>query len=548
MTSQISVAKPRQRGEGCNSSFFFCGTNLIQPTTGSWCERSDSWSYPWGFFSQHILANKISIWITICSNFLASLVLHVSTWPGISKVCRGSSCTGAIYCLFYFKSEVIPRQFSSSSSLTILTSDIYRVGVSSGDHQEAGVTDKLSGSLRCRARKKLMQNIQTLVISDLSPLKTIVNDTRKSISTPQLFRGNSCWPILSSLINLSGSLCGVTFRSFSSWPDLTYLCTSGWNTEVPLKHGSGPWFLMIVELGDFRGWPWISKPKTWMWPSSSGHEIRELLLEKDMNETYAKLQDYKNTEQTLPLHVLEKYKFTVWNGSFKSWKSTLHDTRRPSSHWLGWGTESLCCGEPLMQIILRMETLEMRKVLNMYVVDILWKYFFGKHNKCKQKNANMTLIVLLSPMANIAFFRMSNIFFRPGNLSWWKISWSLALQLGPWSWGRIAKNRLVCRCDENTVFGNTRKRFSSFSPKNFKKLIYHLFLLKVRSSFIGIIFDTCPSKKKNRQPGTSWSPRSGLWGSWRSAGFPAATWLVATWNATLMFFVCLFFFFGRREV
>ena len=129
-------------------SFFFW-TNLIQNTTGSWCERSDSWSYPWGFFT-YLLGNKISSWITICSDFLASQ--HASCFHLSWEFPRSAEGLPAqVPFIVYFASEVIPRLFSSPSSLNILTSGIYRMGVSSGDHQEAGVTDRLF--LRCRARK-----------------------------------------------------------------------------------------------------------------------------------------------------------------------------------------------------------------------------------------------------------------------------------------------------------------------------------------------------------------------------------------------------------
>ena len=70
-----------------------------------------------------------------------------------------------------------------------------------------------------------------------------------------------------------------------------------------------------------------------------------------------------------------------------------------------------------------------------------------------------------------------------------------------------------------------------FSPKNFKKLIYHFFF-EHHVKFHRHYFRYLSFKKKggpvihpkqeqaNRH---SWSHLSGLRGSWRSAGFPAAT-------------------------
>ena len=158
--------------------------NQLDPTYNWELMRKERFlELPRGFL-KHILANKISIDLihthtkavtnrgrqtvtTICSNSFGFPTCFIPPVLGISKVCRGSPCSGAIYCSF--SSEVISRQFSSPSSLTILMSGIYRVGVSSGDHQEAGVTDKLSAFLHCRARKNSC-NILGLVISDLSPL------------------------------------------------------------------------------------------------------------------------------------------------------------------------------------------------------------------------------------------------------------------------------------------------------------------------------------------------------------------------------------------
>lgn len=240
---------------------------------------------------------------------------------------------------------------------------------------------------------------------------------------------------------------GVTFRRLSSWPDLTYLCTSGWNMEVPLKHGSRAMVFWCWVGGIFGGGLGFQSLRRGCDPVLQVMKLKNFSQKKPRMNL---MQSYKMTRIRNKQHVL-KIEVHGLKREFWVMKSNLH---RPSSHWLGWGTESLCCGEPLMQIILRMETLEMgtKYLCCRYFVEIL----FGNITSANKQMPTWLWFFLLSPVAFCCIFQNVRYFFRPGNLSWWKISWSLALQLGPWSWGRIAENRLVCRCDENTVFGNTR--------------------------------------------------------------------------------------------
>ena len=106
----------------------------------------------------------------------------------------------------------------------------------------------------------------TLVISNLSPLiTTIVNDTCKPMSTPQLFKGNSCWAHFINFLRflVPSKLRGSTFRKAFQ------LARSDVSVHLRLELGGatrntvpGHGFLDgYISWGIFGGWPWILEPR-----------------------------------------------------------------------------------------------------------------------------------------------------------------------------------------------------------------------------------------------------------------------------------------------